>query len=536
MRISAKCLYLTYFSVHMSDIIKYCLWGVLFVGIAVSCNIGAAFLIAVIVLAIKCFRGNSSYVDKKVISREYFKRITDPLDKIYGIYSTLSSDKKFLASYQSYVHLEVRGLNENFSPAEHLKYVFLVDIVKCYCKLGQSINITTKEGFGVYYLCAKLFGKHVSYDNLSAFDDQNVSAYSNVLRSIEKSMYSQENQAAMSADTQKEFLVSFALSYYNKTVQKQYLVQLYRFASYTAKADGKVTVEESQWLSKIVEVVNVAKGKNTTTPEKFSDSVASLNSLIGLESVKKEIDTIKRFIQVQNERQRQGLKTTPMSYHCVFTGNPGTGKTTVARCLADIYYSLGIISTNRVVETDRSGLVAEYVGQTAIKTNKVIDSALNGVLFIDEAYSLISNSANDFGQEAVATLLKRMEDDRNRLVVVLAGYTNEMRQFIDSNPGLQSRFGRFIEFPDYNDCELFQIFMSHIQKYDYSITNDARIKLQAYFSNVVRNKDKNFGNARFVRNVFEKTLENQAVRLSKLGMTNKKDYTEIQDCDLAISI
>jgi SpoVK/Ycf46/Vps4 family AAA+-type ATPase len=248
--------------------------------------------------------------------------------------------------------------------------------------------------------------------------------------------------------------------------------------------------------------------------------------------VKEEIEPLTNFIKIQQAREAKGLKISSVSYHCVFTGNPGTGKTTVARIVADIYKSLGILTKGHLVETDRSGLVAEYVGQTAVKTNKIIDSALDGVLFVDEAYSLISNSKEDYGKEAIATLLKRMEDNRDRLVVILAGYTAEMQQFIDSNPGLQSRFNRYIEFSDYSAEELYQIFEKNAREFDYTISKYAEIPLKAYLENKVANKDKNFGNARFVRNLFEKTIEKQANRLSKeVDLTDEK-LSEISSIDI----
>lgn len=182
--------------------------------------------------------------------------------------------------------------------------------------------------------------------------------------------------------------------------------------------------------------------------------------------------------------------------------------------MAGIYKELGILKKGHLVETDRSGLVAEYVGQTAVKTNKIIDSALDGVLFIDEAYSLVQGAKEDFGQEAISTLLKRMEDDRNRLVVILAGYGSEMKAFIDSNPGLQSRFNRYIHFPDYDADELKQIFLLNAKKNQYSLDNEAMAELEKLLSSAIAHKDMNFGNARFVRNLFEKSIQNQAMRLS----------------------
>ena len=196
------------------------------------------------------------------------------------------------------------------------------------------------------------------------------------------------------------------------------------------------------------------------------DPYKELDELIGLEQVKEEVHSLANFVKIQKQREKKGLKIPKMSLHLVFTGSPGTGKTTVARIVARIYKDLGVLKKGHTVETDRSGLVANYVGQTATKTNAIVDSALNGVLFIDEAYALVptANKNNDYGQEAISTLLKRMEDDRDRLVVIVAGYTNEMKRFIDSNPGLQSRFNRYINFPDYTSGELCDIFNMYVKK------------------------------------------------------------------------
>ena len=206
--------------------------------------------------------------------------------------------------------------------------------------------------------------------------------------------------------------------------------------------------------------------------EKEEDYMAELNSLIGLSRVKKEIASLRNFVVVQKQREQNGLKTTSVSYHCVFSGSPGTGKTTVARIVAGIYKELGILKKGHLVEVQRSDLVGEYVGQTAPKTNAKIDEALDGVLFIDEAYTLAQGDKNDFGAEAIATLLKRMEDDRERLVVILAGYDNEIKQFIDMNPGLQSRFNRYIHFDDYDPQELMEIFLFYLKKAQYNITKE----------------------------------------------------------------
>ena len=259
------------------------------------------------------------------------------------------------------------------------------------------------------------------------------------------------------------------------------------------------------------------------------DLLKELDKLIGLEQVKEEVRSLANFVKLQKQREKKGLKVPTMSLHLVFTGNPGTGKTTVARIVARIYKDLGVLKKGHTVETDRSGLVANYVGQTATKTNAVIDSALNGVLFIDEAYALVPDDGikQDYGQEAISTLLKRMEDDRDKLVVIVAGYNNEMKRFIDSNPGLKSRFNRYINFPDYTSSELSDIFKMYARKNEYTLAPDAEKYLKTKLDSVVRHKNRNFGNARFVRNVFEKSIQQQANRLS-----NQKDLSTTQLTEL----
>ena len=282
--------------------------------------------------------------------------------------------------------------------------------------------------------------------------------------------------------------------------------------------------------------------KDSTTVKKDSvvvneplqgDPYRELNELIGLTQVKEEVHMLANFVKLQKQREKQGLKTPKMSYHLVFTGSPGTGKTTVARIVARIYKDLGVLKKGHTVETDRSGLVANYVGQTATKTNAIVDSALNGVLFIDEAYALVpQNPSQDYGQEAISTLLKRMEDDRDKLVVIIAGYTNEMKRFIDSNPGLQSRFSRYINFPDYTSAELTDIFKMYMRKNQYTMSPEAEEYLKKRFDDVVAHKTRNFGNARYARNVFEKSIQQQANRLAGEKNLSKEQLTELSIEDL----
>jgi len=266
-----------------------------------------------------------------------------------------------------------------------------------------------------------------------------------------------------------------------------------------------------------------------------NDPYEELDALIGLESVKDEVRSLANFVKLQKQREAQGLKTAKVSYHLVFYGSPGTGKTTVARIVGRIYKDLGVLKKGHTVETDRGGLVAKYMGQTALKTDTVVQQALDGVLFIDEAYSLVpeGGSGQDYGQEAIATILKRMEDYRDRLVVIIAGYKDEMQRFIDSNPGLQSRFNRYIDFPDYTGAQLADIFKMYMKKNQYTLAADAEDYLREQFEYAVAHKDRNFGNARFARNVFEKSIQQQANRLSGRSNLSKSQLTELTVEDLA---
>ena len=258
-----------------------------------------------------------------------------------------------------------------------------------------------------------------------------------------------------------------------------------------------------------------------------------LDSLPGLESVKEQVRSLVAFLRVQARRKEAGLSEVATTQHLVFLGNPGTGKTTVARLLAQMYRTMGLLRRGHLVEVDRGGLVGQYVGLTAIKTDRVVRRALDGVLFVDEAYSLSRDADRlDFGDEAIETLLRRMEDERHRLVVIVAGYPRLMQRFLESNPGLRSRFSREIVFPDYSTDELVAIFRGFAAGSQYVLDADVEAKLRAIFENAER--DESFGNARFARTLFEQALNAQALRLGEGAVESlgSDELTRLTTADL----
>lgn len=300
--------------------------------------------------------------------------------------------------------------------------------------------------------------------------------------------------------------------------------------SYELKFKDKSDFRTFIGLKTNVEKIENADVTSISDNDSLEIVLQELEQLIGLEEVKKDVHELINLLEIQKKRSSEGLKNIEVTLHTVFLGPPGTGKTSVARLLSRIFKHLGFLSKGQMYETDREGMVAGYVGQTASKVDKVVEESLGGVLFIDEAYALTQNATgNDYGSEAVNTLLKRMEDHRGDLAVVVAGYTEPMKDFVESNPGLRSRFNRFFRFNHFSPEQLFLIFENFCKNSDFIIDTDAKEKLTDTFELLYSKKDENFGNARVVRNLFEKCVQNQANRIVSLPLLNQeilKTFTE----------
>ncbi|RIL06837.1 MAG: hypothetical protein DCC75_10555 [Proteobacteria bacterium] len=340
----------------------------------------------------------------------------------------------------------------------------------------------------------------------------------------------------------------------DRSLYDRFCKGLYTFAQLITKADGTVSVEEEIALKKVWNLITT-KGplppekplKQTSAPQasaipaaaqiapsdSLDQTLAELNELIGLTEIKEQIKTLINFLKVQKERSSRGLKQPALTLHSVFLGPPGTGKTTVARLMGRILKHLGFLANGQLIETDRAGLVAGYVGQTAAKVDEVVQSALDGVLFIDEAYALApSEKGEDFGREAIDALMKRMEDLRDKLVVVVAGYEGEMQKFLDANPGVRSRFSRHYKFPDYTPEQLLLIFEKFCTSGQYNLAPEAKAALAILLDGMYQRRGPTFGNARQVRNLFEKILEIHANRVAGILPLTEEVLTTITAEDL----
>ena len=470
------------------------------------------------------------------LTEDVFNRINKQVKALRQIYDEIFMDHKVMTKLHEVVGVKLRLSNREFSGDEDvnrdtLKALFITDFGKLYYRMGYGLNFCVSH---VEHVILLMFTSAI-------FDEQVYKTFADIdnkarelprYQALTTDIYTQLKPLIDKDIISGKLSVVHLAEHYRRDWNRRYVKALTELFAVMVSDVFAPTEKELLGVSYLNEMLATIEDAAAKQKKKRGEAETELKSLIGLPKVKESIESLSNFIKIQQKRVEKGHKSMGLSYHCVFVGNPGTGKTTVARLLASIYKDLGVLKKGHLVEVDRSGLVGEYVGQTAVKTNRVIDSALDGVLFIDEAYTLAVGNNMDYGNEAIATLLKRMEDDRDRLVVVLAGYPHNMHQFIDSNPGLQSRFNRYIEFEDYSVKELEDIFILNVKKNDYEMSSEALIELREVLTRAVSRKDEKFGNARYVRNLFEKTIERQANRLSKTPNVSDDKLLIIESIDI----
>lgn len=433
-----------------------------------------------------------------------------------------------------------QALNMIFTPGDQAidgykaEHLLLSDLIKSYniCKIDNH----EKAHFTLAYFFEKLQGndlaKSVSIGRLNEMVSK--PAFAENIKKIKEAQF---------FSTPKEYEDNFILPQILSKMNHESFAKsgniIYRFATLIVKADGTINEEDKENLKSILQKTTQSNVKKSNFSKEIPENdslekvLEELNTLVGLEEVKKSVQDLINFLKISKIRENKEMPKLDISLHAVFLGPPGTGKTTIARLLGRIYKHLDYLSKGQLVETDRAGMVAGYVGQTAIKVDELVDQSIGGVLFIDEAYALTPvDNTRDFGSEAVDTLIKRMEDHREDLVVVVAGYTEPMNFFIESNPGLRSRFNRYFKFEHFYPNQLLDIFIGFCNKYDFILTDDAKDKLSDTFEMLYEKRDEGFGNARVVRNLFEICTQNQANRLILLAEINENVLQTITDQDV----
>ncbi len=467
------------------------------------------------------------------IDYEFLQILKNEGEKIQNLAEDLNNNKRFSNTINAIVHKTDDALEFK---AEH---VILQDIIRVFNMIYPlSDNKNTVADAKVKFLLAFMFEKLQGNDIIASLSIERINKF------VQSEKFDENIEVIKTAslfDLGNEYKNEFLLPSLLKRLDSQHFANsasfLYRIASLITKADGTISEEETALLKKInsklqhpKEKLEGVKQTEIDENETLDDVMDELNELIGLDNIKTSVKELSNFLKVQKLREEKGLKNVNNSLHSVFMGPPGTGKTTVARLVSKIYKHLGYLEKGHLVETDRTGMVAGYVGQTALKVEEVIKTSLDGVLFIDEAYSLAKDNKKDFGNEAVEVLLKKMEDHRDQLVVIVAGYPDEMEEFIESNPGLQSRFNRYFTFDHYKPKELIGIFELFCLKNDFVLADEAKEKLEFIFDKLYEKRHKSFGNARVARNLFEKIIEYQANRIVSITpLTEELLKTIVED-------
>jgi stage V sporulation protein K len=448
-------------------------------------------------------------------TKEYLQALNKATLSVLEICDAINSDVKTISELNTL--LPQKGDNKLLLKAEK---IFISDFIYVFSKVK---NLSEKAQFGLAYYYDAILNKHFANEN----DLKNLNKL--VVTNNFKSHFNkivQEN-ILFDLDKSKTYLLNYLRQ--NKHSKFEEVKQtFYAFLSLVCDFD----IQKNQNINDVLGIDFTIHNAIEVEDDSLEKVLGELNELVGLENVKKDVAELVNLLKVQQKRTTQGLKNIEITLHTVFLGPPGTGKTTVARLLGRIFKHLQFLTKGQMIETDREGMVAGYVGQTATKVDAIIAEAKGGVLFIDEAYALSQNLGNDYGGEAVNTLLKRMEDFRDDFAVVVAGYDEPMQVFIDSNPGLRSRFNRYFHFDHFSPEQLFTIFEIYCKKSDFILTQEAKEKLKDTFELLFEKRDDSFGNARVIRNIFEKCIQKQANRIIKIKKLTKKSLRTLTEEDI----
>jgi AAA+ superfamily predicted ATPase len=461
-------------------------------------------------------------IKNMILTTELIQNLEQETKSILALCNTLNKDEAFI---QKINILADSNQNSLLRKAEHF---LLSDLIIAYSKSDKE---SEKSKFVLAYYYDALRNQHFA-------DKRQIASLNKLILTDEfKSQLSKikKDNIIPAINSQNKYFVLSVLAEIkdNRLADVFHKFQQFLYSSLDLKFTS--TKELTDFMGFVTTAQPNVNKRISDVPEDDSleKVIEELNQLIGLENIKKDIRELINLLEIQKKRSDQGLKNIDITLHTVFLGPPGTGKTSVARLLSRVFKHLGFLSKGQLCETDREGMIAGYVGQTATKVDQLIAESIGGVLFIDEAYALTQNAfGNDYGAEAVNTLLKRMEDEREDLAVIVAGYTEPMKMFIESNPGLRSRFNRFFHFRHFTTSELLLIFEGFCKKSDFIITEDAKEKLADTFELLYSKKDEGFGNARVVRNIFEKCAQNHANRVIKLTEINPQVLSEFTEEDI----